>query len=141
MVCEFKESVLAKDFLDFIERLYEYEPDVCPAVIFENARQETIENIEKPFIEFSCNIPSRVSETLGFRRRYKRKGLIVLKINIPSGSLTNELQKITEHIISHYEGKHLCGVYFRDIVEGSTGTSGIWFFRTLKINFDYDIVK
>lgn len=135
---ELKESLLAEDFQCLIDSLYTEDK---PELIFENQGID-VGNITKTWIKFSVNISYRNPVSLGLRRRYIRKGVITILIGVPSGTLTNEIQVITQNIINHYEGVKIKDVYIRDIKEGSiTQTDNAWFTRSLIISFDYYIIK
>lgn len=142
----FKEGELATEFRDFIECVYKDKVNGGfftdkPELVFDNQEKDT-SDITVPIIKFSCLETYKRPVTLGECRRYVRKGVITITVSVPSGSLTYDLQQLTNIISEHYEGKRVCEVNIRDINIGDISTSGgVWYSRVIIISFEYYIKK
>lgn len=144
---DFKEGDLATEFKEFIDKIYTNKmtqktfPDK-PTIIFENQERENNSNMELPWLTFSAQVVYGSPASLGEYKKMLRKGVIVITINTPSGTLTYNLQKLTELIVQHYECQKICDVYIRDInVTDKRQTDEVWYSRALIISFDYYIIK
>ena len=142
----FKESELATEFLNFIDCAYKDEINGGsladkPVIIFTNQEKDT-NDIEVPIIRFSCLETYKKPTTLGDKKRFVRKGIITILVSVPTGTLTYDIQEITDMIVEHYECKTICDVNTRDIsISEIVQSDSVWYSRSIIISFNYYITK
>lgn len=142
----FKESELATEFINFIDCAYKDEINGGsladkPVIIFTNQEKDT-NDIEVPIIRFSCLETYKKPTTLGDKKRFVRKGIITILVSVPTGSLTYDIQEITDMIVEHYECKTICDVNTRDIsISEIVQSDSVWYSRSIIISFNYYITK
>lgn len=142
----FKESELSTEFMNFIDCVYKDTinggslPDK-PVIVFTNQEKDT-SDIDVPVIRFSCLETYKRPSTLGDNKKFLRKGVITILISVPTGTLTYNIQELTDMICEHYECKMICGVNMRDInISEIVKTDSVRYSRSIIISFNYYITK